>query len=1023
MANIAAQGIRFFWAAAVLLGSGAGRIPAADISPTSILESRCLTCHGPATRMGGLSLSTREGALLGGGRGPAIIPGEPEKSLLLARLIKDEMPPQAPLPAAEKDALRAWIADGARWSEQISEKRAGADWWSLQPLSPTESPEDPGIPSEWRTSLIDLWVYSTLLKNSLKPAPPADKRALIRRVSFDLTGLPPSPEDVRAFLQDERADAYEKLVDRLLASPHYGERWARHWLDIIRYSESEGFERDLIRDHVWPYRDYVIKSFNADKSYLQFAREQLAGDVLEPVTRDSIVASSLLTLGPTDAVGLTSAVPAQRAGVREEQLEELLGVVSQTFLGLTVNCARCHDHKFDPISQKEYYQMKAAFQAVWQPTWPDPGYSLDQLFPHGRPVLTPREQQQRDRRIAALEDRLATIDAELGESYRSVRPPDAFSNVDNEAPRPLARWSFDVDGRADFSTLHTRFVGPIEVYKGRLRHRGSSKSEPAETLPGRDQLVAVSAPIKAEIREKTLEAWIRIRELPKKATTVMEIHSQSGYRGASVDGIQFTGGEGKQWENSSIGRFRSESVGGPAEASQPGETIQLAIVYSNDGTITLFRNGEVYGSPYKPNADTAAGRLQVYRRGDARVRFPVSEHFEIAEARLYDSALRAVEVAASFEAGVQNSDAAQLLATMNAEMRADVVSLEAERGQLEADLQAIPAPTLAYSAAVHPIEPTHVLIRGSVNQKGEQVTPGGLSSIQGLGPDFGLSPKASDAERRSATARWIASPDNPLFSRVIVNRLWQHHFGVGLVASPSDFGYNGGRPSHPELLDALAVELIQRGWSLKQLHKLILMSRTYRQSSRFDAAAARADSGNRLLWRFQPRRLAGEEVRDSMLVVSGSLNRKMFGPSFRSFNLGRKAALQTYERFERDEPEFNRRTIYRMNVNTGGHPMLDALDCPLPAVKAPTRPSTTTPLQALSLMNNEFVQLRVAALAERLRHEAPDVEGQVERAFLLAFGRPPDEQESASGRALVERHGLAALCWGVLNTSEFIYVQ
>ncbi len=360
---------------------------------------------------------------------------------------------------------------------------------------------------------------------------------------------------------------------------------------------------------------------------------------------------------------------------------------------------------------------------------------------------------------------------------------------------------------------------------------------------------------------------------------------------------------------------------------------------------------------------------------------------------------------------------------MDAAARADVVSLRGERAQLEGDLRAVPAPTLAYSAVVHPLEPTHVLIRGNVNQKGEEVTPGGLSCIQGLRPDFDLSPEAGDTERRSAMAQWIANPDNPLFSRVIVNRLWQHHFGAGLVASPSDFGYNGGRPSHPELLDALAAELIRRGWTLKQLHKLILMSRTYRQSSRFDAAAIRADSGNRLLWRFTPRRLTGEEVRDSMLAVSGSLNRKMYGPSFRAFKLGRTAALQTYELFERDEPEYNRRTIYRMSVNTGGHPLLDALDCPLPAVKTPRRPSTTTPLQALSLMNNEFVQLRVAALAERLRREAPDVDGQVERAFLLALGRPAREEENTSSRALVKQHGLAALCWGGFNTSEFIYVQ
>ena len=344
-----ARAFRSFLFAGVLLGFGVGRVLAADISPTTILELRCLACLGPTTQMGGLNLSTREGALRGGGRGSAVIPGDPEKSLLLTRLIKDEMPPGEPLPAAQKDALRAWIAEGAHWSGQTSANRAGLDWWSLQPLREAPSPEVSGIPREWRTSLVDRWVYSKLQEGALRPAPSADKRTLIRRVGFDLLGLPPNPDEVEAFVHDERPDAYEKLVDRLLASPHYGEHWARHWLDIVRFAESEGFERDLVREHAWPYRDYVIRSFNTDKSYLRFAREQLAGDVLEAVTRDGIIATSLLTLGPTDAVGLTSAVPAQRAGVREEQLEELVGVVSQTFLGLTVNCARCHDHKFDPI--------------------------------------------------------------------------------------------------------------------------------------------------------------------------------------------------------------------------------------------------------------------------------------------------------------------------------------------------------------------------------------------------------------------------------------------------------------------------------------------------------------------------------------------------------------------------------------------------------------------------------------------------------------------------------------------------
>jgi hypothetical protein len=982
----------------------------------------------------GLDLSTRNSALRGGSRGPAIDASNFENSLLLARVRADEMPPASPLSSTEKETLRAWIADGAVWLGRISETRADEKWWSLQPLQAIEPPATSQIPPDWHGSPIDRWIFTKLKASGLRPAPEAERRALIRRVTFDLVGLPPEPADVESFIRDEDPNAYQKLVDRLLASPHYGERWARHWLDLVRFTESEGFERDLLREHAWPYRDYVIRSLNADKSYLQFAREQLAGDVIEPVTHDGIIATSLLTLGPLDAVGLTSTIPRERATIREEHLEEMLSVVSQTFLGLTVNCARCHDHKFDPIAQQEYYRMKAAFEGVWPPTLPNNVGTLDEFFPHGRPLLTPDERHAREERIERLERRLEAIDAERGERYRGVRPQDSFAGV----PRPRARWTFDVDGRADFSTLPTRFDGPIEIAEGRLRLRPEVKpaedAEPAGSEPTENERaenepaksrdgVAVSALLSREIREKTLEAWIQVREVPDKTLILMEIRRQSGYRSASVDGIMFVPKENPHWENSSNGRFRTEDTAGPAEQLQPGNRIHLAISYALDGTITVFRNGEIYGTPYKPDAGTTDGPLQVYSPDDALLRFPVSKYFELEEARLYDAALSAVEVATSFQAGVQNFTPERLRDLMEPDARERTAALEKESETLQEQLKSIPEPMLMHGALTRPAGPTHVLLRGDVNQKGPEVAPGGLSCIQGMSPDLDLPATAGEGERRGAMAEWIANPSNPLFSRVMVNRVWQHHFGAGLVASPSDLGYNGGKPSHPELLDWLAGEFVRQDWSLKTLHKQILMSRTYRQSSRFDQAAAASDADNRLLWRLPARRLTGEEARDAMLAVSGDLNTEMHGPSFRPFKTSKKGSLQNYDLTSQDAPEFNRRTIYRMNVNSGGDPLLEALDCPLPSVKTPKRSSTTTPLQALSLMNNEFVQRRAESFAERLRREAPDLNGQVERAFLLALGRSPSADEISSSRSLAEQHGLASLCWAIFNMSEFLYVE
>ncbi len=923
----------------------------------SIVERRCLSCHGPAVKAAGLDLTRR--------------PADGRIARLAERVAKGEMPPAAPLPDPEKRAIEEWVKAGAEWPGVLREQRAGKDWWSLQPLRATGGG-------------IDSWVRSKLTANGLRPSMPADRRTLIRRLSFDLTGLPPAPEEIRAFVADDSPAAYERLVDRLLASPHYGERWARHWLDVVRFAESEGFERDLLRDQAWQYRDWVVRSFNADKPYRDFAREQIAGDVMAGATRDSVVATGFLVWGPVDAVGLTSAVESQRDLVREDYLEEMVGVVAQTFLGLTVNCARCHDHKFDPIPQKDYYRFKSAFQAVWPPS------DGEELFPSSRPLLTAEEDKARMARLAAIDARIAAAEAELATLQRAGWR-DSFPA---SLPRPAARWTFDTDARDEIGSLHAKLPAGAELGGGRLK--------PGE---GKDAVTLRTPKLTRQIREKTLEAWVWA-DKPEKAAQVLTIKNSSGYRGAALDAIQFTG-KSKRWENQSTARFRSADGKG-AEETAAGEMVQIAITYSGDDAIRIYRNGKLY-SEWTPDIDNAAARLQTYTSGDAFVRLSASKGLELDEARLYDVALTAEQIAASFAAGVASR--APAASPRIAELERQIASWQAERKPAE-------AATTAHIASIEPAAPTRLLRRGDVTQKGEAVTPGALSCLP-LSPEFGLAPDAPESERRRKLAEWVAHPANPLFARVIVNRVWHHHFGAGLVENPNDFGYNGGEPSHPELLDLLAAEFIRDGWSLKRLHRRLVLSETYRQASAWNREAAAKDAGNRLLWRYTPRRLEGEAVRDAMLRASGKINTRAGGPSFRPFEAKAQGSYQNWLQKDADDPEWHRRTLYRMNVNSALNPMLESLDCPVPAVKTPKRPSTTTALQTLSLMNDAFANRQARAFAAGAAQSSDPVR----EAFLLALGREPRDEEREDSRALVERHGLAALCWGLFNSSEFLYVE
>jgi hypothetical protein len=882
------------------------------------------------------------------------------------------------------------LAARAAWAEP---RKAGPDWWSLQPVHRSQPSATDG--AGWVRNPIDAFVLAAQEKQHLHAAPPADRTTLIRRLTLDLHGLPPTPAEIDAFISDTAPDAYERLIDRLLASPRYGERWGRHWLDVVRFGESQGFERDKPRDHAWRYRDYVIDAFNADKPYDRFVREQLAGDVLSPGHPEGIIATGFLVCGPWDEVGAEQQGAVSRRRVREEEMEDMIAAVGQTFLGLTLNCARCHSHKFDPIPQRDYYRVKAALEGV---------------RPGDRPVMAPEQAKERQRRLARLgqlENDVGALEAGAREAvFQSAGRPAVA-----EAPRPMARWTFETDARDDVGTMNGTLHGGATIANGRL------------CLDGKAAYLA-TAPLPRALGEKTLEAWVALATLDQAGGGVISLQTRDG---AVFDGIVFGERQPRKWIAGSDSFRRTHDLAAAQETAKPGDLVHLAVVYGADDSIAVYRNGVPYAGAYVP---TGAG-LRTYAADESQVLIGLRHtgagngflKGEVAEARLYDRALSAAEVAASFRAGPIDVPLAAVLKALSPEQRQKREQLLAAIVRERTALAALPTPPFAYAANPAKPEPTFVLRRGDVEKPDEEVTAGALSVVKSPNPDFGLSVDAPEGQRRRKLAEWIADPANPLTARVMVNRLWQYHLGRGLVASPSDFGFNGERPSHPELLDWLADELVRAGWSVKHLHRLILLSATYRQSARPNAEAAAVDADNRLLWRFPARRLEAETVRDVMLAVSGQLHPRMGGPSYRPFTITVFNST-FYNLVDETTPEMQRRTVYRMCVNSAKNPLLDALDCPDPSVKAPRRAVTTTPLQALGLMNNAFVLRQARQFAERVARETADGPGaRAVLAYRLALGREPTAAETERAVHHLREHGLESLCWVLFNASELLYMR
>ncbi|VTS07129.1 PSD1 and planctomycete cytochrome C domain-containing protein [Tuwongella immobilis] len=790
-----------------------------------ILKQNCYKCHGDGKERGNFSMENRERFLKGGDLGPAVLLDKLRDSNFLKAIeYRDglEMPPSGKLPADKIAKLTEWAnrklpfpanALVAAASKSTRGKVTDEDrkYWAYQPVKPQPIPAVKQ--ADWIQNPIDAFILAKLEAKGLKPNPPADKLSLVRRLYYDLTGLPPTPEQIDAFVNDNSPNAYERLVDALLASPHYGEKWGRHWLDLVHYAETNGYERDGPKPNVWRYRDYVIKSFNDDKPFDQFIREQLAGDEIDRNKPENMIATGFYR------IGLWDDEPADYPQAVADEFDEIVATTSQVFLGMTMNCARCHDHKIDPMPQTDYYALKAFFvdisrysdtRDVSSPN------NLADITPKEFRELTPQEREERENRKMKLRGEITKLE----------------DQVIKRMPAPLQRAS------------------------------------------------------EGDERPKVIR-----EQLPKFI---------------------------QREEQRQLDRLRRD-LDRISRAPSPRQELALAVNRAN---------------PFPP--------------------------------------------------------------------------------------------------------PTHVHLRGNAHAQGPIVEPA-FPTVLGF-PKPKLPEVKRDAKssgRRTVLANWIASKENPLTARVFVNRLWQHHFGKGIVPSSNDFGKIGEAPTHPELLDYLAQQFMDANWSVKKMHKLMLMSSTYQQSSKGEPKALQVDPANQLLWRFPMRRLIAEEVRDSILAVSGSLNAQMFGPSIyppipREVLAGQSVPGQGWHTSPPEQA--NRRSVYVHIKRSLQVPILIQHDQADPDTSCPVRYTTTVPTQALGMLNGEFTNQQAQSLAERvLKDEPKDRNAQICRVIRLTVGRAPTAEEVAADAAFLDKlqqefklnaaEAFRQYCLMAINSNEFIYLD
>lgn len=916
-----------------------------------ILAEHCVACHSDSNSKGDVSLATVNDLQENG----YLSPGDPNESHLIDLIVGVDGEPPAmpkegkPLADDQVTLIRQWVAEGANWpSDLVVREKSKADdtWWSLQPID-----------TEFKYESIDEFVDQQLVANGLTRNPSADRRSLIRRATYDLIGLPPTPKEVNAFVDSDNPKAYEKLVDHLLDSPHYGERWGRHWLDVVRFGESIGYERNVIINNVWPFRDYVIRSINADKPFDQFIREHLAGDVFGASDPDIAVGTAFLVAGPYDDVGNQDAE--QAAQIRANTLDEIIRATSGAFLGLTIGCARCHDHKFDPILQSDYYSLYATFAGVR----------------HGSVELgTPEAKAERAEKLKPLQNQQTKLESEINGTEKRIldRAKAKLDEYRSQWPRPAV----DRTGTEEkFSPVTAKFVRLV-----------------------------------CEARDSDLKAKSGFR------VDEFEIYNADGENIARRDDTKASGSS-RHIEDFDDAYSAKLAIDGHVGAS--------FIASGSELTIEFPRPVEFQRIVFSSAKGQSKPRLGVFAFV-AEYRIEVSDDGknwrEIAHGR---------DRQPTDYSSHEDFRLAKLETTV--EERKTIHKLRKDLAEVKTQLANLPRVENIWIGRRDSDDrngPFHIFLGGSPQKKGEKIVPQSLNVVKNSA-SYSLDAEQTEARRRTELADWVTGPVNPLTARVLANRLWHYHFGTGVVDTPNDFGYMGGRPTHPKLLDFLATKLIENGWRLKPMHRMIMLSKTYRQSTAFHEAAAKIDGDARLLWRFPPRRLSAEEIRDTVLMAAGKLKRKTReeglvpdgGPGFRLYHFMQDNVC-TYAPLDEHGPETYRRSVYHQNARASVVDLMSDFDQPDCTFSAPRRSETTTPLQALTMLNHRFTMDMAKALSERLQRQAGDgATQQVEAAYQICYGRNASPIEIEACTKLAERHGITAVCRVLLNTTELIYVR
>ncbi len=945
-----------------------------DIRP--ILSDKCFLCHGPDERMrdetGGLRLDLRDEAVAF----EAIVPGDPDGSLLVDRITSERArtvmpPPHTNLALSEDEValLTRWIAEGAPYE----------DHWSFVP--PTR-PAVPDAGAGWARNDIDRFVHTRLDNGGLTPSPEADKATLLRRATLALTGLPPTPDEVDAFLADEREDAYEHAVDRLLASPRFGEHQSRYWLDAVRYADTHGLHLDNERN-VWPYREWVIHALNENLPFDTFIEHQLAGDLLPEPTRDQLVASGFNRMNPTTGEG--GAIDAEYL---VKYAVDRVDTVSTVFLGMTVACAQCHDHKYDPVSQREFYQLYAYFNSTAEAAMDGNAIAP----PPSIRVLSDDQLAQ----VATLRERAESLETRIGQTVTAINytEPDLDALPAPELPAEFVWVEDDTPAGASLQgngqDPHWRWVSAPDhpVHSGtRSAHREAS---------GLNQHFFINAPEPLVIHAgDVLFAWVYLD--PANPPEVVQLQFNSGnWNHRARWGVN----KAHAPEQSGAGNHEQ----GPLPAT--GEWVRLEVPAA---TVELNPGDRVHGWAF-----TQFGGSVYYDRAGVLTMHPpdgldkVSRNIWEARAKDDPTVPDAIRQTLAIDPAERSAeqDRAVLdyyLRHAHAQTHERLAPLETERSQLLMQAEQIEqmAPTTLISRELDTPRAAHVLNRGEYDQPGEQVqrgTPAALPPMPGDAPD-----------NRLGFARWLTDPGHPLTARVAVNRIWQRYFGTGIVETPEDFGSQGAWPSHPELLDWLAVEFIESGWDVKHLHRLIVTSAAYRQSSRVTPALLERDPKNRLLARGPRFRLDAEVVRDQALFVSGLLVERVGGPSVRPYQPEGLWEAVGYEssntvNFVRGNgDDLYRRSLYTFWKRTSPPPSLSMFDAPSRESCTVQRSRTNTPLQALVTLNDiQFVEAARLLAQRALHHAEDDTDAQLAYAFRLTTGRSPEPRELGVLRSIYD---------------------